>query len=756
MNSLDLDISKYSNKELKEIFSIGDRASLDDINANISNYKTNILNGYNVDETKKEALIIFLNKALENLINDKKKNDESQNNIDKSTEGTFSQPYNALMEVSGSHSIIKDHNRIAGLKAKLFQGRVVDSGEYPPGYINPINIKTIKQAINIDTRFRPKYFNTTSSDFIVNLPEKFTKVVSMRLASLEMPTTVYAISEFRDNTTFTVDAIFNPLATWGYGRQCNDIINCSNISTSKWESTTEINPWARAQHKMINSFYNMLSTIERIYENDPDYSSGPSQHIELSTPSSYTNGLVAPYTEVSFDGGWPNQDSQEEYFFFANCKTPIQQASSAREWIEKYAKTFTSRYEPTSGMMPNNVNKQITKFFCDDTNNKFIYKYLRPGINKDNIFLKTTNKPCSSDSSKYPTTKELVAYFRENEHTIYSDTPNPVFFFPWKINGLVVKLPPGNYSSRVDRKNHTGCIEDTINSELYNVGLDPEFTICFSVNPIDGHSIFSRPSSKREYIIPQTEQSNNQPSLVTDKKCLVPAPYENMSGLQILKPQIPLIPNVGYDISYSTNKNFLFEDIKDYSCPERKIKSDISTSEYYTWNLGVPDSCHSQGIPLISSFKIRFNVDVDGKEDLQQPMPLKLGWQLGFRLGTYGLNEIAISEGICLITGPRYIYFCVNEFSNAANNYFKAAFSESILSPHILGRINYAKLEQDAGVFRLGEDDDYNTSLNRTREYFGPIEIQKLHFQILDEYGRVVRFNNMDWSCALMFDILYD
>ena len=70
MNSLDLDISKYSNKELKEIFSIGDRASLDDINANISNYKTNILNGYNVDETKKEALIIFLNKALENLIND--------------------------------------------------------------------------------------------------------------------------------------------------------------------------------------------------------------------------------------------------------------------------------------------------------------------------------------------------------------------------------------------------------------------------------------------------------------------------------------------------------------------------------------------------------------------------------------------------------------------------------------------------------------------------------------------------------------
>jgi hypothetical protein len=135
---------------------------------------------------------------------------------------------------------------------------------------------------------------------------------------------------------------------------------------------------------------------------------------------------------------------------------------------------------------------------------------------------------------------------------------------------------------------------------------------------------------------------------------------------------------------------------------------------------------------------------------------LKLGWQLGFRAGSYGLCEVAISEGICLITGPRYIYFCINDFTNASNNYFRAAFAESILSPHILGRINYSKLQQDAGAFSLAEDDDYNNSLNRTREYFGPTEIQRLHFQIIDEYGRIVRFNNMDWSCAIMFDVLYD
>ncbi|MHC5089281.1 MAG: hypothetical protein ACYSOT_06700, partial [Planctomycetota bacterium] len=164
------------------------------------------------------------------------------------------------------------------------------------------------------------------------------------------------------------------------------------------------------------------------------------------------------------------------------------------------------------------------------------------------------------------------------------------------------------------------------------------------------------------------------------------------------------------------------------------------------WFLGYADYCTKAGVPLISSFNVKFNVSTDGKTDVEQPLPLKLGWQLGFRAGSYGLCEVAISEGICLITGPRYIYFCINDFTNASNNYFRAAFAESILSPHILGRINYSKLQQDAGAFSLAEDDDYNN----------PTEIQRLHFQIIDEYGRIVRFNNMDWSCAIMFDVLYD
>ena len=49
-----------------------------------------------------------------------------------------------------------------------------------------------------------------------------------------------------------------------------------------------------------------------------------------------------------------------------------------------------------------------------------------------------------------------------------------------------------------------------------------------------------------------------------------------------------------------------------------------------------------------------------------------------------------------------------------------------------------------------------STSLNTTRNYFGPVDIQKLHIQLLDEYGRVLNLNNMDYSVVLRFDCLYE
>jgi len=733
MNSLELDITHYSNSELKEIFNLNNFATKNEIEFTINNYKENVKNEININPVKKKSLIFFLDKALENLLGDiKDKHKKTKNHPDESMLGTFSQPFNSIIETQDNQVIIKDQNRIAGLKAKLFEGRVVDSGEYPPGYINPINIKTIKQAVNIDTRFRPQYFNTTSTDFVITLPEKFTKVVKMRLASLEIPTSIYAISEFRDNTTFSVDAVFNPLATWGYGMHCLDYLDCKTLNTPCWDPSAnwgkgsenlENNPWAKAQFDMFNSFWKSINNNSNLT-------------IELATPI-FANTSCLDYQ------GWPKSNNgQNAYLNFA-FDTSTNQVANIADWINCYAQNFTSRNNT-------NVKRQITNFFSDGH-----YRYLRPGLIEDlnYIYKYNPNTPYPSDLSSfdsYNTIEKQTEYIKniikDNISTLYSDNPHPFFFFPWRINNLTVKLPAGNYSSKSNKKPHAGCIEDIINSELYNVGLDPKYTICYTINPIDGKSIFSRPSSIPNYTIPDASlnsiiHGNCSCQDIIDCSChdisccSIPLSSTKKKWITVNSALIPLQPN--NDISGS-------------------IPHVSNNPKRGDWKLGYADYCTKAGVPLISSFNIKFNVSTDGTPDVEQPLPLKLGWQLGFRAGSYGLCEVALSEGICLITGPRYIYFCINDFTNASNNYFRAAFAESILSPHILGRINYSKLQQDAGVFGLAEDDDYNNSLNRTREYFGPTEIQRLHFQIIDEYGRIVRFNNMDWSCAIMFDVLYD
>jgi hypothetical protein len=41
------------------------------------------------------------------------------------------------------------------------------------------------------------------------------------------------------------------------------------------------------------------------------------------------------------------------------------------------------------------------------------------------------------------------------------------------------------------------------------------------------------------------------------------------------------------------------------------------------------------------------------------------------------------------------------------------------------------------------------------RQYFGPIAISTLKIQLLDEYGRIIQLNNMDYSFCLTFESVY-
>ena len=116
----------------------------------------------------------------------------------------------------------------------------------------------------------------------------------------------------------------------------------------------------------------------------------------------------------------------------------------------------------------------------------------------------------------------------------------------------------------------------------------------------------------------------------------------------------------------------------------------------------------------------------------------------------YVNNTVYVSEGQYDTQNPRYIYLVVDDYNHILTIPV-AAFNSSLLSKHILARIS---LKQ--GDNNLSSNDYGLASASPTRSYFGPVDIQKLKIQLLDDYGRIVDMNNMDISIAINLDCLVD
>jgi hypothetical protein len=150
------------------------------------------------------------------------------------------------------------------------------------------------------------------------------------------------------------------------------------------------------------------------------------------------------------------------------------------------------------------------------------------------------------------------------------------------------------------------------------------------------------------------------------------------------------------------------------------------------------------------SIELNFQADRSGLNDRNTPLPLKLGWLLGFRNGIYVNNLNYVSEGVVDTTGPKYLYLVIDDYNNNVNNYFYSAFNSSILNNNIIARIALT-----SNTFSILQQN--NSALITTpRDYFGPVDLKNLNIQLLDEYGRVVDLNNMDFSFCLTLVTIYD
>jgi hypothetical protein len=187
MDNLDLDINNYSIKDIERFFKLKSTTKYTASQIELKEYqiREQLLNSGHVNKRFKKELIDFLTLAKNWLIFVKCTPNKEPTTI----------PKNYQLDPI-EHPLSKTPNpRSEDIIQRPDTQFVYSSqSDFFPGIINPLDTRIITKCLNIDTRFRDNLYNTQSSDFTIQLPTKFNKVVSMELSAIELPIAFYGIS----------------------------------------------------------------------------------------------------------------------------------------------------------------------------------------------------------------------------------------------------------------------------------------------------------------------------------------------------------------------------------------------------------------------------------------------------------------------------------------------------------------------------------------------------------------------------------
>jgi hypothetical protein len=144
-----------------------------------------------------------------------------------------------------------------------------------------------------------------------------------------------------------------------------------------------------------------------------------------------------------------------------------------------------------------------------------------------------------------------------------------------------------------------------------------------------------------------------------------------------------------------------------------------------------------------------FKKNILGQDDLEN-FTTKIGWNLGFSQEKYSGLTNYTGETTIDMNIMRYIYLSVDDFQRSVSKVFFSTFHEQSVDQNTLARISLG-----ADNFEVIMENNYNL-VTVPREYYGPVDIQKLRIRLFDDHGRALKINNANYSFALNFKMLYD
>ena len=196
-----------------------------------------------------------------------------------------------------------------------------------------------------------------------------------------------------------------------------------------------------------------------------------------------------------------------------------------------------------------------------------------------------------------------------------------------------------------------------------------------------------------------------------------------------------VIPN----FSYVTSDNYLKTQLNNQFSSQisaTQFSIDISLNRATITNTGADRT-------------IYFDVDPSGGFN-KYNLKSTLGWCLGYRLPEYSIaaGKTLVAEALINTNTIRYLFLVIDEFRQSNPNSFVSPLSNGYISKNVLARITI-----NSAVYPFGSILPANMFngllLSDQRYYAGKTDIQKLQIQLVDEWGRIVDLNQLDFSFCL-------
>lgn len=134
----------------------------------------------------------------------------------------------------------------------------------------------------------------------------------------------------------------------------------------------------------------------------------------------------------------------------------------------------------------------------------------------------------------------------------------------------------------------------------------------------------------------------------------------------------------------------------------------------------------------------------------------KLGFMMGYKSAKYTGSTSYVTESPANLLSSNYFYLIVNDFIGNHTESNIIAYTDSYNSKDVFAKISKNNMTPISTTQKHKSAQGPNPMFVVSRKYMGPVNIKKLKLSIVDEFGRVIDLNNLDWSCTIKFTYLYE